>query len=284
MITSNNAKIITKRTGTPMKEYFDIVKSRMLATLSENGYKLRSEDSDCECPYFIATSEKESVKVIYTTDSKLFELQRRLADDSDDDFARTQTYIFDEDAGDGEREANGVANEFLETLTVKTGASSAAAAAARQAKKRKKNSGDETSADFFVNRIPAIMPECREPLFKHKEHYGQLLPRKFCEEVVVVAMLDMLRAGEKKKCAEFFGLLSTTHPIGDLDTKSIIMQVLMAAVTDEKDIKYIETLVSPDFKKAWSAAKKYFGKNVKPEKESAMAKMAKYQASTLNDR
>lgn len=266
-----------------MKQHFDTVVKRMLEQLP--GYELREQDMDGEKTlYAIMASEKELVKLEYSYTDKLFVLYRGESDDAES-LTRSQTYLFDEQAGDGTREANGVANEFVDTLGGAAGAGIAAPAAKPQKKKNRNQDTDESTAEFFVNRIPSVMPECREPLLQHKSHYGKLLPRFFCEEVVTVAMRDMLKSSGARsgKSRTFFELLNNLYLKGDLDTKAIIMQVLMPVLEDERDIADVREMVSKEFKEGWDAGKRYFGKNVKPEKISAMAKVAQHQAETLKE-
>ena len=264
-----------------MRQCFDIVKNAMLEKLLADGYSLTTEDYGDKDMYALFSAENDAILLRYNTDSKLFSVLRGQPDQAADKFTQAQSYLFDKEAGDGAKEANGVANEFLETLGGKSG--KVAEQAAQIQKQRRKNSdSDESTAVFFVNRIPSVLPECREPLLRHKQHYERMLPRFFCEEVVVVAVADMLRDGSQKdKCRDFFGLLTTMYAQGDLDTKSIIIQVILGSITNERDVEYVERLVSEDLKKAWIAGRRWVGKNVKPEKESAMSKMAQYQADTL---
>ena len=260
-----------------MKERFDAVIKRLIDGLGEEGYELRSQnESGGDFAAVIANSENVA-RIEFSRKNKMFYLYRGTVEDQQKDFVRSQSYLFDPEQ-DGLRETNGVANEFIDTMCKKQPRTAAAAQ-----RRRRDADSDESSAVFFVNRIPTVMPECREPLLRHKAHYGQLLPRWFCEEVVVTAMNDMLRDGtDKDKCRAFFELLSNMYTHGDLDTKSIIVQVLLASISSQRDIEYVQTLVSPDLKKAWNAGKKWFGKNVKPEKRSRLAEMAaQYQGDQL---
>ena len=219
-----------------MKQHFETVIKRMLDRLSSEGYRLGAQDLGAQLYSAELVSEKETIKVEYGFENKLFTLYRCKPEGEP---VRTQTYLFDEQAGDGDREAAGVANEFLETLGGQAGSGIAAPLPqGKKGKKKKDSDSDESSADFFVNRIPSVMPECREPLLAHKSHYGKLLPRFFCEEVVAAAMRNMLREGVRsQKSRDFFQLLSNMYAKGDLDTKAIIMQVLMPEVTDGRDVE-----------------------------------------------
>ena len=265
-----------------MKQHFETVTKKMLDGLSAGGYSLGEQELGEKLYTASLVSEKETVVVEYSFENKLFSLYRGETG-SEADPVRVQTYLFDEQAGDGAKEAAGVANEFLETLQGQVGAGVSAPQPGKK-KKKKDSDNDESTAEFFVNRIPSVMPECREPLLAHKSHYGQLLPRYFCEEVVTAAMRNMLKGGLRtSKAKDFFQLLSNMYAKGDLDTKAIIMQVLMPEITDERDVAEMLGMVGEELKKGYEAGKKYFGKDVKPEKVSAVIKAAKYQAETLKE-
>lgn len=259
-----------------MKECFTIVRNKIIEGLSSAGYALKSEDTSGPRMTAIIANAEEQLKLEYN--DKLFTLYRGAADATEANLVKSQTYLFDKNAGDGVREATGVANEFLETLQKKAGAGLASTQTQRR---RKDKDTDENDAIFFVNRIATVLPECREPLTAHKKHYEQLLPRFFCEEVVVVAQNDMIKSGNKAKLNEYCQLLANMYTKGDLDTRSIIMQVLLGSVDSAYHAK-LEACFDPEFVKAWAAARKFYGRNVRPEKKSAMAKLAAHQAETLN--
>jgi len=260
-----------------MKEYFDSVRNKLLEGLADRGFSVKSENYTGSNPGAIFENETEALLLEYITKDKQFVLSRGEAGCAREDFVQAQAYLFDPSAGDEMRHTSSVANEFLDTLQTRKAAN--AVGTYRRAKKDKDS--DESSAVFFVNRLATVLPECREPLLRHKNHYGVLLPRYFCEEVGAVAVADAFRKGEKAKMRGFAELVNTIYPTADMDTKAIIMQVLMPAVTDERDVEFVEAIVTADFAKAWSCARKYYGKEVKPEKLTAYAKMAKYQGDTL---
>lgn len=259
-----------------MKQYFESVKNKMLEALAEKSYELKSENHSGKALTAIMENGTDALRLEYVTASRQFVLSRGEAGCADSDFVQTQTYLFDPEDGDEMRLTTSVANEFLDTLQSRKPVNYSSAQ-----KRKKDKDSDESSAVFFVNRVATVLPECREPLLRHKSHYEGLLPRHFCEEVVTVALKDTFAKGEKAKQRAFFELVNSIYPTGDLDTKAIIMQVIMPAVESDEQKAFVESIVSADFKKAWAAAKRFHGKEVKPEKVSAYAKMAQYQAETL---
>lgn len=263
-----------------MKKSFDAAKNKFLNLIAEEGFTMEKESFDDNGGAAVYKNDKMKLRLELRPAEKRFVLFRGEADAAADDMEEYQSYLFDVDAGDGERQAESVAYEFADNIAT----AKAAPVQNTYTRQKKDRNADESSAPFFINRIPTIMPECREPLLKHKAHYEALLPNFFCEEVVKPAMLEMLRRGDdQKKATAFFELLSNHYVSGDLNVKSIIVQTLLNSITGERDIEYVEGKLSDDLKKAWKLGRKYIGKNVKPEKKSAMERLQQYQASTLND-
>lgn len=257
-----------------MTHSFEIVRTKMLEGLT--GFEIAAEEETHGSISCRLESESDAVVLNYDKRKKLFELYRGAKEDQLETMSKLQSYLFDEDAGDSTKEANSVANDFIDSLVSKPVKSAVAQ------RRRADKAGDESSAIFFVNRIPSIMPECREPLLLHKAHYEQVLPRHFCIEVVNVAFADAVRKGEKGKVSQFCNLMSNMYKSGDLDTKTIIVQVILASV-DAANVEYISSLLSDDLNKAWKHGKKWYGKKVKAPKKSAMEKLTEAQARTLRD-
>lgn len=266
-----------------MSIYFETAKSKLLENLSAFSQISSEESGSKETAVF--TDGKTAAKLMYAPESKRFFLFSGTAGCADDEFAELQSYFF-EPSGDDEvdlRDAASVANEFSETLGLRSFSPSVPSASRKMNKKEREN--DEASAIYFVNRIPNILPECREPLLQHKEHYEMLLPNQFCEEVVTVAVAKMLDDKKRKKNAqEFFEFLDKMYKIGGLDVKSIITMTILNSITGEQRIDSVEEMLSPDLAKAWRMARRYIGKEVKPEKESKYQQMSKaYRAQLENE-
>lgn len=233
----------------------------------------------------ILTDGEVSAKIVYAPDVERFYLFQGEADCGADDFEEVQSYFFalTGDEASDVREAMSVANEFSENFGGGAPVAVPVPASSRAASKKERES-DESSAIFFVNRIPSVLPECREPLLQHKEHYGMLLPNQFCGEVVNAAVAKMLSdKKQKKKSEEFFAFLEKMYYAGDMDVKSIITMTILNHITNEERLEYVEGLLSSDMNKAWRAARRYIGKEVKPEKESTYQQMSKKYREQLKN-
>lgn len=266
-----------------MSVFFDAVISRFLE--NNKGFAVASTETKGSQEIAVITDGKANAKIVYSPDVNRFFLFRGEANCADGDYTELQSYFF-EPTGDNAsdtREAGSVANEFSETFGGPA-PMNVIPDASRKASKKDRES-DESSAVFFVNRIPGILPECREPLLMHKEYFEILLPNKFCDEVVVSAVARLLSDKTRKPQAEqFFAFLNKMYDSGDMDVKSIITMTILNSITGQERIEYVETLLSDNLKKSWKSARKFIGKEVKPEKESAYKQMSdKYRAQLMQN-
>lgn len=255
-----------------MSKYFDALKSRFDEEMDSKGYTCESTDVYSNAPWALYRSEKETVMVQYSSADKRFYLFRGAADADRDQLDRAQAYYFDEASGDDERQAVSVAADFADTLTAPVKASRERINNVINGKKS--DDDDSMDADFFINRIPAALPECRIPLLQHKEYYDRIIPLKFCEETVCAALADDLKNNRKDRLKAFCDLLTNAYKKGDLDVKSLIIQIILCSVRDEKSQKVLEGFLGEDTVKAWNHGKKYIGKEVKPERISMTKKLA----------
>jgi hypothetical protein len=266
-----------------MSIYFDAVTTKFIENM--NSFQLVSSEQNGQNEAAVFTNGKINVKIVYSPDVKRFYLFNGEVNCSDDDYTEIQSYFFDttDDEASDVREAASVANEFSDTLGGNLSAAVVPTASRKPAKKDKEN--DEASAVYFVNRIPNVLPECREPLLQHKEHYEMLLPNKFCDEVVNAAVAKLLSDKSKKsKAEELFKFLENMYNLGDMDVKSIITMTILNSITGEERIEYVEGFLSSDMCKAWRMARRYIGKEVKPEKESKYQEKSKEYRSQLENK
>lgn len=265
-----------------MSMYFDAAVTRLTENLDKFHKVSAAAENGTESAIF--TDGEVSLKLVYAPELKRFYLFRGEADCADDAFEQIQTYYYEttDDKAADLREAMSVANEFSENFA--SPAPIVAAPASSRASERKDRENDETSAIFFVNRIPGVLPECREPLLQHKAHYEMLLPNKFCSEVVNAAVAKLLSdKTQKNKAEEFFAFLEKMYFSGDMDVKSIITMTILNNISGEERIAYVEEMLSSDMNKAWRAARRFIGKTVKPEKETTYQQMSrKYREQIQN--
>ncbi len=266
-----------------MSEIFNAVIARFIE--NNKGFAVASTETKGNQETAILTDGDRNAKIVYTPDTKRFFLFKAAADSASDDYLEMQSYFFDPtgDSVSDAREACSVANEFSETFSGPAPMNVIPEASRRLSKKERDS--DESSAVYFVNRIPGVLPECREPLLLHKEYFDMLLPNKFCEEVVVSAVARLLSDKTRKAQAEqFFAFLNKMYDSGDMDVKSIITMTILNSITGQERIETVEDLLSEGLRKAWKSARKFIGKEVKPEKESKYKLAAdKYRAQLMDN-
>ena len=258
-----------------MKDNFTALTTKLMPVLSEDGYKLESQQLKPDALSAVFISEDAKVKVDYDFDKKTFNLYRGT---TGSEYRKTGSYLFDPEGGDGNHEIESAANDFADTLRKKP-------AARNIAQRSRPKNEDENSAVFFINRIITVLPNCKEPLTQHKDHFETVLPNQFCIEVVVPAMQELLDDGrDEKRITKLFDLLTTMYTNGDLDVKSIIIGTILESITNPIQTHLAEQKISESLLKAWTAGRKFYGKEVKPEKVNTMAKMAaRYEADRLKN-
>ena len=266
-----------------MSEIFNSVIARFIENSKD--FAVASTETKGSQESAVLTDGSRTAKIVYAPDTKRFFLFKGEADSADDDFVELQSYFFDPtgDSVSDVREACSVANEFSETFSGPAPVNVIPQASRKLSKKDRDS--DESSAVYFVNRIPGVLPECREPLLMHKEFFDMLLPNKFCEEVVVSAVARLLSDKTRKAQAEqFFAFLSKMYDSGDMDVKSIITMTILNSITGPERIEYVEGLLSDGLKKAWKSARRFIGKEVKPEKESKYKQISdKYRSQLMQN-
>lgn len=263
---------------------FEIVQNGLYGTLASKGFELvpsKSENDNVTFAVFKGT--ETAYKIEYSEETKKFLLLRADVVEGEIDennYAVLETHLLEDSSDEGD--ANFLAADFIESIESKTVIKKSRAALTAQARKEKEN--DETGIIFFVNRFPSVLPELRDPLIRHKEHFGNILPINFCEQCVNEAVLKMMRDGENQKMSKFFTLLSDMYKNGDLEVKSVIVQTVLKEISNPDHILTAESYMSDELIKAWRAGKRYYGKNVKPEKASLTQKLLSGEGDRLTDR
>ena len=172
------------------------------------------------------------------------------------------------------REAESIANDFLDTLGSQT--------RKRQAveKRKKREKGEERTVDttFLINRFVTLFPDLKYALQVHKTHYDVLLPVNFVEEAVLPEIRELLQSGDAARQEKLFELLSQCYKMGDLDVKSIITIVILNTVEGPAAVG-AEEMLSDELLAAWKYARRMKGKNVKPEKVQKLQKLLAEQSS-----
>ena len=266
-----------------MVKFFSIVQQGVYDILAKRGFELKSAETAGDLSYAIYASDSVAYKLEHNAESKKFTLYRGTATEgvANDDFHSVTVYLFDPAEGEEESEADFVVCDFKDSLVEKAPVTKRNIQSRAAAQKEKES--DETGAVFFVNRFPTLLPEVKAPLIAHKQHYGELLPNNFCEQCVSKAIYKLVDDNkDKQKMAKLFDFLSQMYNDGDLDVKAIIVQTLLAKFEKEIHVQIVEGYLSDELKKAWIAGKRYYGKELPPEKKTATQKLLEANAQMNN--
>jgi len=181
----------------------------------------------------------------------------------DNDWKTLATWMFDPES-DGQKEANSIANDFVEAISAPT-----AQKRAKQIKKSKgKKKDDDGNADplFLSKRFMTLFPDLKDEIKAEEEGYSPFRGVTFARASIVPRVNKLVASGSDADLKKLGSILSTQYSNGDFDTRSIITIVILNSIPDEYDAKINEYL-SEDLQKAFKHSKKFRGKTVKPEKE-----------------
>lgn len=251
-----------------LNEAFNAICDRVEETLKPQGFvkaKLSSAGSDELASLY--TSENLAYSVVYYRD-KMHMLLRECAmteDGPDNEWKTLSTWMFDPDR-DTMKEANSIANDFCDALSAPS-----AVKKVKQAKKTKKS--DEGNADplFLAKRFLTVFPDMKDEIRDEQDCYYPFRGVTFTRASIVPRVNRLVHEGKAAELKKLGGILSAQYTNGDADTRSIITIVILNSIPEEDEAK-IEECLGDNLKKAFTYAKKFRGKTVKPEKEKKQKK------------
>lgn len=262
------------------KKAFELVVARLEAALTEQNFVRQTvEIKDESGRIALFTSEGIAYSVLYDNKKKRFELRTCAMTDQgpDNEWKTLATWLFDPEV-DTEREAESIANDFVETIQ-----GPKRTAVVQQAVKKKKKD-DEGNVDplFFANRLVAVFPELKDEVKEEKEGYERFRGVTFAKEKILPKLLMLAQQDiETDRLEKMYTVLSDAYSVGDLDVRGIITMVLLNSIEQQQAVARAEEMLSPELLKAWKNSRKFKGKNIKPEKKK---KEKKFMADTLNSR
>ena len=249
-----------------LNEAFKLISDKVGEALAPAGFTQVKADSAKENELVaLFVSENVAYSVIYYKD-KMHTLLREcpMTDEGpDNDWKTLATWMFDPET-DGQKEANSIANDFVAAISAPN--------AQKRAKQMKKSKGkkkdDDGNADplFLSKRFMTLFPELKDEIKTEEECYNPFRGVTFARESLVPKINNLVKTGNKADLKKLGQILSTQYMNGDIDTRSIITIVILNSLSDEDGEKLNEYL-SEDLQKAYKHAKKWRGKEVKPEKE-----------------
>lgn len=221
-----------------------------------------SNDNDNE-KVALFTNENIAYSVIYYFDKKYILLRSctMTEEGPDNDWKTLATWMFDPET-DGSKEAQSIANDFVEAVS-----STVAIKRMKTTKAKKKKSEDEGNADpiFLAKRFVSLFPELKEEIKEEDEFYYPFRGVTFTRAHIVPRVNEYIKTAKKAELEKLCQLLSTQYANGNADTRSIVTIVILNSI-DESRWDDVNSCLSEDLQKAWKGARKFKGKKVKPEK------------------
>ena len=259
---------IRKRTDLMLNEAFAHISEKVEAALQPQGFtraKITSADENELVSLF--TSENMAYSVIYYKD-KHHTLLRECAmtdDGPDNNWKTLATWMFDPEH-DTMKEASSIANDFCDALSAPS-----AVKKAKQAKKTKKSDDGNADPLFLSKRFITLFPELKDEIREEQDCYYPFRGVTFTRASIVPRVNKLVHEGREGELKKRGNILSTQYTKGDADTRSIITIVILNSIP-EADEARIEEHLGDNLKKAFTYAKKYRNKTVKPEKEKKKKK------------
>ena len=163
-----------------------------------------------------------------------------------------------------EKDAESIANDFVEVLTGKGDGSTNI----RQNKKGKSKT-ENSSIHFFLNRLITIFPELKPKVTVEKDTYSKFRYTTFIRDEFVPLFLDLVNTCDKKseKLKKTINVLNNFYDNSDMSVRSIITIIILNSIDENSDAYLkIDGLLKNDLRVAFTCARKYKNKKVKPEK------------------
>ncbi len=247
------------------KKAFDLIADKVEEELTKTGFtrqKVASADDD---PVALFTGQNIAYSVTYVTDKQQMLLRSCAMTDEgpDNEWKTLSTWLYDDYVAT-QKDAESIANDFVEGVS-----GSAAIKRAKQVKAKKKKS-DDGNADpkFLAKRFVTYFPELRDEIKTEEDCYYPFRGATFARDHIAPKIKLYLQKANSKETEKLAGVFNLQYNNGDTDTRSIITIVLLNSL-GEDEFAQLSEYFDEDLSKAAAAARKYIGKEVKPEKPKA---------------
>lgn len=256
---------------------FDLIAGKVEAELSGSGYtkqKVASESDNELVALF--TSQNLAYSVVYYKDKQQMVLRSCAMTDEgpDNDWKTQSTWLYD-DTVSTQKDAESIANDFIEGVS-----GTMAIRRAKQVKKKQKKSEDgNADPKFLAKRFVTFFPELKEEIKNEEDCYFPFRGATFAKEHIAPKLPLCIKRATKPELEKLAGVFNVQYGNGDVDTRSVITIVLLNSL-DDADYDTLCPFFNEDLQKAAEAARKFKGKTVKPEKPK---KKTPSKFSTLMD-
>ena len=255
---------------------FELIAGKVEEELSKTGYTRQkvSADSDKEL-VALFTSQNLAYSVLYKVEDQQMILRSCPMTDEgpDNEWKTLSTWLFDGYVND-QKDAESIANDFVDGVS-----NAAAVKRAKQVKQKKKKEDGTADPKFLAKRFVTYFPELKDEIRNEEDCYYPFRGATFAKEHIAPKLPAYISRANRKELEKLAGVFNLQYQNGDADTRSIITIVLLNSLS-ENDYNTLSEFFDDDLTKAGKAARKYIGKEVKPEKPK---KKSVSKISTLKD-
>lgn len=264
-----------------INEAFDLICTRVQQALEAQGFnKLNVSNTGSDEMVSLYANDAIAYSVIYYADKNRMVLEScgMTEDGPDNDWRALATWMFDPEIND-KKDANSIANDFVATVSAPVRQK----AQQRQLKKKKRDEDGNVDPVFLYKRLVTVLPDLKDEIFNEEDCYDPFRSATFAKTFVVPKVNELLSSGNRQQITKLGAVLSAQYKNGDMDCRSIITIVILNGIEGEKNEELMDEALDDMLKKAWKFARRYRGKEVKPEKPKKKSKFQQMAAQNLND-
>lgn len=264
-----------------INEAFDLICTRVQQALEAQGFnKLNVSNTGSDEMVSLYANDAIAYSVIYYADKNRMVLEScgMTEDGPDNDWRAIATWMFDPEIND-KKDANSIANDFVATVSAPVRQK----AQQRQLKKKKRDEDGNVDPVFLYKRLVTVLPDLKDEIFNEEDCYDPFRSATFAKTFVVPKVNELLSSGNRQQITKLGAVLSAQYKNGDMDCRSIITIVILNGIEGEKNEELMDEALDDMLKKAWKFARRYRGKEVKPEKPKKKSKFQQMAAQNLND-
>lgn len=263
-----------------INEAFDFICTRVQEALEPQGFnKLNVSNTANDEMVSLYANDAIAYSVIYYADKNRMVLEScgMTEDGPDNDWRALATWMFDPEVND-KKDANSIANDFISTVSAPVRQKTQ-----RQQKKKKRDEDGNVDPVFLYKRLVTVFPELKEDIYNEEDCYSPFRSAAFAKAAVVPKVNALLSSGNRQQITKLGAVLNAQYKNGDMDCRSIITIVILNGIEGENNEQLMDEALDDMLKKAWKFARRYRGKNVKPEKPKKQSKFKQLAAQNLND-
>lgn len=230
---------------------FELIKARVAGVLKEQNFQLKSDeivDGQDGSRYALFTTEKRAVGIVWDAKKKRYVLQISTVNDGevDENWRTLALWLFDPET-QNDQDAKSIANDFEDSLVQLNPKN---VPVKREPTTNKKS---KITMDGFVQNFVKLYPQYQDELDAHMQHYGQLLPDTFIDEVVAEYMMSMLTQRKNAFIKKLFEFLNNHYNNGDDNVRSAIMVTLLRHLLENEEVERLaqDTYMSETLKRSW---------------------------------